>query len=73
VPYITLTYRQSASMMGTSIHVQTSTDMQNWSTVTPDFTQNMGTDANTGDPIIQVQVNSTGNSKEFIRLNVTQP
>lgn len=71
--YLTLTYRQNATQAGLTISVQTSTDLNTWTTVTPDNTVNVGTDSATGDPLIQVQVkvNPTGAPKEFIRLNVT--
>ncbi len=72
-PYLTLTYRQNPLQTGITIRVQTSTDLQTWQTVTPDFTQNLGADPATGDPMIQVQVNATGASKEFIRLDVSLP
>lgn len=70
--YLTLTYRQNASATGVSSHLQTSTDLVNWTTVTPDLMQSMGTDAGTGDPIVLVGVKMTG-TKEFIRLSVTMP
>jgi hypothetical protein len=75
---LTLTYRQYASQTGINVQVQTSPDLQTWTTVTLTSTpiayivQKIGTDSNTGDPIMQVTVPYTG-SKEFIRLNVTQP
>jgi len=70
---LTLTYRQNPSATGITVNLQTSPDMVNWTTVTPDYVQSAGTDSSTGDPMIQVGVNVTGASKEFIRLNVTQP
>jgi len=69
--YLTLTYRQYASERGLTVNVQTSSDLQSWQTVTPDITQQLGLDPNTGDPIIQVEVNTAGAPKKFIRLNVT--
>jgi hypothetical protein len=71
--YLTLTYRKSALTSGLTQEVQTSTDSQSWSTVTPDKTLQIGTDPTTLDPIIEVEVNSTGKSMNFIRLNVTAP
>lgn len=70
--YITLTYRQYLGETGLTINVQTSTDMNTWTTVTPDHTVNVGTDPVTNDPLIQVQVkvSPTGAPQEFIRLNV---
>jgi hypothetical protein len=76
--YLTLTYRQYAFATGITVNVQTSPDLQNWTTLNPNqapppYTlQQVSTDSNTGDPIMQVQVPFTG-SREFIRLNVTQP
>jgi hypothetical protein len=54
--------------------VQTSPDLKSWTTVDPpDFSQQVGTDPNTGDPIMQVGVQANGANKQFIRLNVTSP
>ena len=72
-PYITLTYRQKPQASGITVNVQTSTDLQSWKTVTPDFTQTVGTDSITKDPIIEVEVKTTSPAREFIRLNVTSP
>ncbi|HEV3272310.1 MAG TPA: peptidylprolyl isomerase [Candidatus Methylacidiphilales bacterium] len=70
-PYMTLTYNQCTALVGVTVNVQTSPDLQNWTTVTnPTFVQT-GSNSTTGDPIIQVQVPVTG-AKQFIRLNVTQ-
>lgn len=70
--YLTLTYRENPTTTGLTISVQTSTDLQTWQTVSnPGLTQ-MGTDPNTGDPIMQVQVPASG-SREFIQMNVTSP
>lgn len=72
--YLTLTYRQYALETGTTINVQTSTDLQTWQMVDPpDLSRQVGTDAITGDPIMEVGVLLTGSSKQFIRLNVTSP
>ena len=70
--YLTITNRQFALQTGLTINVQTSTDLQNWTTVTPDFTKQTGTDSGTGDPIMQNEVKVIG-SKLFIRLYVTHP
>jgi len=70
--YLTLTYHQYASLTGVTINVQTSPDLQTWTTVNPpDLSQQVGTDS--GDPIMEVGVKDTGATKQFIRLNVTQP
>lgn len=71
--YLTLTYRENAKATGVTAHVQTSTDLQTWTTVTPDISHQTGTDPNTGDPIYEVEVNTNGATSEFIRLNVTSP
>ena len=70
--YLTLTYRASQSETGVTLNVQTSPDLQTWQTVTPSSIVTTGTDAATGDPLIQFQVpiNSNDVSKEFIRLNL---
>lgn len=69
--YLTLTYRQNALAPDLTVQVQTSSDLQTWQTVTPDFTTTLGSDPATGDPIIQVAVKASGATQEFIRLNVT--
>jgi len=69
--YLTLTYRQYAQMVGVTIYVQTSSDLQTWTTVSnPTITQT-GTDSN-GDAIMQAEVPVSGTA-QFIRLNITQP
>ena len=71
--YLTLTYRQYASLTGVTITVQTSPDLQTWTTVSPpDLAQLAGADSTTGDPIMEVGVIATS-AKQFLRLNVTQP
>jgi hypothetical protein len=72
VSYLTLTYRKNPDASGITVNVQTSPDLQTWTTVKPDLNQNVGTDPATGDPIVQVGVKTVG-SKLFIRLNVTSP
>jgi cyclophilin family peptidyl-prolyl cis-trans isomerase len=64
----TFTYHQYALQFGVSATVQTSTDLQNWTTVSAAQT---GTDAN-GDLIMQAQVTMTG-GKQFFRLQVAPP
>jgi hypothetical protein len=71
--YLTLTYRSNPRATGVTVQVQTSTDLQTWSTVTPSITRQVGTDSATGDPIVEDEVNTQGASTEFIRLNVTSP
>jgi hypothetical protein len=68
--YLTLTYRQNSEVPDLTITPQTSTDLVNW-TSTPAPTQ-VGTDAVTGDPIMQVAVPLTG-GKQFLRLQVSGP
>jgi len=72
--YLTLTYRQYAYLDAgaATIAVQTSPDLQTWTTLSNPTIVPMGTDSNTGDPIMQVQVPMSG-TKQFIRLNVTSP
>jgi hypothetical protein len=73
--YLTLTYRQSLLATGLTINTQTCTDLKSWQTVTPNQILTTGTDAATGDPLIQIQVlvNPASASKEFVRLNVIGP
>jgi kumamolisin len=72
--YLTLTYEEYAGLTGTTVNVQTSPDLQTWTTVNPpDFDQVLSIDPNSGNPIIEVGVISNGNPEQFIRLDVTQP
>jgi len=73
ISYLTLTYRKNISATGIATTVQVSSDLKTWLSVTPDFTRNLGYDANTGDPIIEVGVNTAGATREFIRLDVSLP
>jgi len=70
--YLTLTYRQYALVTGLVVEVQTSPDCQTWTSVTPDITKQTF-DSNTGDPVTEVEVNTNGASREFIRLHVSMP
>jgi len=67
--YLTLTYRKNALAAGLTVNVQTSTDLINWTTVTPDVDQQTGTDDN-GDPIMEVGVDASNTNQRFIRLSV---
>jgi uncharacterized repeat protein (TIGR03803 family) len=69
--YLTLTYRQYASETGITINFQTSPDLQTWTTVTPDVDKAVGVSGS--DTIMEVGVDISGVSKEFVRLNVTMP
>ena len=71
--YLTLTFREWASATGVSVNLESSTDLQTWTPVTPDIEQQIGADANTGDPIMEMGVNATGSARKFIRLNVPPP
>jgi len=71
--YLTLTYRQTPSATGFTVNLQASTDMINWQTVTPDISQNMGTDPLTTYPIIRVGNAMTGAPQKYLRLNITMP
>ena len=68
--YITITYRKWASATGVAITYESSTDMKTWSAVTPDMSVPMGTDTNTGDPIMVDYFNANGASKKFIRPQI---
>jgi hypothetical protein len=72
--YLTLTFRDSSATTGITTHLQTSPDLQTWTTETPALSQQTGTDPTTGDPIMEVGVIIPANTtQQFIRLNVTQP
>ena len=72
VRYLTLSYRKNAAASGISLYVDTSSKLQAWTPVPNPIIVQAGTDPNTGDPIMQVQVAVTGPS-QFIRLRVTSP
>jgi len=69
--YITLTYHQYAALVGVTVNVQTSTDLKTWTTVANPIFVQTGLDSN-NDPIFQIQVAASG-TKQFLRLNITQP
>jgi len=69
--YLTLTYRQNQTLSGVTVTVQTSLDLQSWQTVTPDSNQTIATDPATGDPIIQIKVNTNSNPRLFMRLQIS--
>jgi len=69
---LTLTFRESPVVTGITISVQTSPDLQTWTTLTNPTIIKSGTDTATGDPMMQVQVVPSGGT-EFLRLNVTMP
>lgn len=73
--YLTLTYRCSAvvTVADVNLEIQTSSDLKNWSTVSPDLTQTLGTDPITGDPTVLEGVKINGQPRLFIRLNLTLP
>jgi len=72
--YVTLTFRESQIETGITINLQTSPDLQNWTTVNPPtLTQQVGVDPATGDPLIEIGVPANGTNKQFMRLNVTMP
>ena len=85
---MTLTFRKYALgtlLFGQNVNVQTSPDLQTWTTLTQSSGSNLtttigqytlvqvGVDSNTGDPIMEVEApySSTIN-RQFIRLNVSQ-
>jgi uncharacterized repeat protein (TIGR03803 family) len=72
--YLILTYRQNPGVLGLTVNVQTSADMNTWQTVNPpDLSRQVGADPATGDPIMEMGVEMTGPAPQFIRLNVTSP
>jgi cyclophilin family peptidyl-prolyl cis-trans isomerase len=69
--YVTLTYHQNTALVSVTVNVQTSTDLQTWTTLTnPIFVQTALDSA--GDTIFQIHSAITG-TKLFIRLRVTLP
>ena len=71
-PWLTLTYRENTEATGITVNVQTSTDLQTWTTMSPpDIVKQVGADG--GDPIMEVGVKRNGSARQFIRLSITQP
>jgi hypothetical protein len=72
--YVTLTYREYALQTGITVNVQSSPDLKIWNTLTNPMIVLIGNDPSTStdDPIMQVRVAYTG-TKQFFRLNITQP
>ncbi len=67
---MTLIYHQISVPIGVNLAVETSSDLQTWTTVSnPVFVPN-GTDSN-GNSIIQIKIPFSG-TRQFVRLNVTQ-
>jgi uncharacterized repeat protein (TIGR03803 family) len=72
--FLTLTFREYALYKNLTINLQTSSDLKTWTTVNPpNFTQQVGTDPSTGDPIMEIGVLYNGTGRQFIRLDVTTP
>jgi hypothetical protein len=70
VECLTLTYRQSGTTSGLVVSPQVSTDLQSWNTPgVGSQTVQVGTDAATGDAMMQVQVPMAG-PKMFVRLSL---
>jgi hypothetical protein len=71
--YLTMTYRSNPGVVGLGVTLQTSSDLQTWSTVnSPAIFQQVGTDTTTGDPMMEIGVVAAG-APQFIRLNVKSP
>jgi hypothetical protein len=77
---LTITFGEYASLTGINMTVQTSTDLKTWTTLIQGQTLSStaftmaptgGTDPN-GDPYMLIEVQPSGASKQFIRLNVSQ-
>jgi hypothetical protein len=71
--YLTLSFRENASAAGITINLQSSLDLQTWTTITPDISQEIGNDPSTGDPVVEIGIDLNGEAKEFLRLNVSSP
>ena len=66
---MTLTHRRYINVTGVTETLQNSTDLNAWTTVTGQTPTVVGTDAITGDPIVQLAAPMTA-ARQFIRLNV---
>ncbi len=72
--YLTLIYRQYAALSGVTVNVETSSDLNSWTIKNPpDLARQIGVDATTGDPVMQVGVQTNGTTNHFIRIRVTPP
>jgi hypothetical protein len=70
--YLVLKYRQSVLEGGAGVTLQTSPDLQNWTTVSPNIDRQAGTDSATGYPIMEIGVTlPTQTRRQFLRLNVS--
>ena len=73
--YFVLTYRYNPGILGLTVTLQASSDLQNWTTVSsPDIYKQIGTDTSTAadDPIMEIGVVANGTNR-FLRLNVSTP
>jgi uncharacterized delta-60 repeat protein len=71
---LTLTFRQNSLLTGTTVAVQTSVDLQTWTTLTDPTIDVLSVDPANNDETLQVQVPvDTSTSKQFIRLRVSSP
>jgi hypothetical protein len=73
--YLALIYRQSAGEVGVGVVLETSDDLQTWARVPGAdlLSQQVGTDATTGDPIVELGAKADGSPQQFVRLQVTPP
>ena len=70
IDYLTLTYRKSVVDGGITAMLQTSSDLKTWTTDDPpDYSNTIGSDPITHDPIVQVGAKLVG-GKQFIRLEL---
>ena len=78
---LTLTFREYSLETGITLHVQTSPDLQTWTSLTQ--SENLSTTTYTiqpvgppdvnGDQKMEVEVQPNGMTRQFLRLNVTMP
>jgi hypothetical protein len=72
--YLALKYRESPVQGGAGVTLQMSSDLKTWTNATPTIDQPVGTDTATGDPIMEIGVTmSSQTRRQFIRLNVSAP
>jgi uncharacterized repeat protein (TIGR03803 family) len=72
--YLTLTYRQAAAAGGVVATLETSTDLKTWTPIDPSsqLTPQV-TPLLTGDSTVEVGVKMDGSTKQFLRLNLSNP
>lgn len=75
VDYLGLTFRLNALAGDEGFVLKKSPDLSpnSWQTVVPDLWEVVDTDAQTGDEIIRLKINVSGQNKQFLQIDSVQP